>query len=85
MAKQQTYEIPVIENTYDLGQLIQSCYTLEYYMTTIEIYEDFFQKMYSIIKGCIEKKECREYPVTFKFYSDDKQTYVVQLRHFIIN
>lgn len=85
MSKQQTYPIPEINGTEDLDQLLQRCYTLEYYMATEEIYDDFFQKMYAIIKGCIEKKECREYPVTFKFYSSDTETFTIQLRHFIVN
>lgn len=85
MSKQQVYEIPVINSTDDLKELLMSCYTLEYFMATEEIYEDFFEKLYAIIKGCIEKKECREYPVKFKFYNDDKNTYEMQLRHFIIN
>ena len=85
MSKPHTYDIPDIKTEQDLEMLIQGCYTLEYYLATEDIYEDFFQKMYAIIKGCIEKKGCREYPIKFKFYSSDTKTYTMQLRHFIVN
>jgi hypothetical protein len=81
----QNENIPEIHGVEDLKKLTQKCYTLEPIMATEEIYEDFFQKMYNIIKGCFEIKECREYPITFKFYTKDTETYTVQLRHFIIN
>jgi len=80
-----SYPIPEINSVDDLRELTQKCYTLEYFMATEEIYEDFFEKMYAMIKGCIEKKDCREYPITFKFYKDDEKTYTMQLRHFIVN
>ena len=85
MSKQNVYEIPVINDVNDLDNLLQTCYTLEYYMTTESMYEDLFNKIYSVLKGCIEKKECREYPVKFKFYSEDKDTFTMELRHFVIN
>ena len=45
MNKQPVYEIPVINDVNDMKELIQTCYTLEFYMSTKDIYEDFFQKM----------------------------------------
>ena len=50
----QTYEIPVINDENDLKELFQTCYRLEYYLETEDLYEDFFEKMYAILKGCIE-------------------------------
>lgn len=83
--KNEYSDIPVINGVSDLEELIQPYYTIEPYFVSDEVYEEFFTKMYNIIKGCFEKKECREFPVKFKFYYDSKEVYTVQLRHFITN
>lgn len=78
-------QIPVINDVGDLEELLQNVYTLEPIMVSEDIYEEFFQRTYNIIKGCFEKKECREHPIVFKFYNRDKETYTMQFRHFITN
>lgn len=73
-----------IPTTKELKTHLQPLYVLSDYMDTEEHYVDLKEKTYSLIKGCIEHKECREYPVKFKFYRTEKKTYQLQLRHFVI-
>lgn len=78
-------EVVTIPNKSELKKYISPLYILEDYTRSTEDYLIFQEKMYNIIKGCFEHKECREYPVKFKFYLKDTEVHTLQLRHFIIN
>ena len=86
MSKTKTslLDIPIISNTTELKDYIKPLYIMEDVMRTKEDYIFFQENIYNIIKGCFEHKECREYPVKFKFYRTDKKSYTVELRHFVI-
>lgn len=78
-------EVPIIKNGDELKTHLRDIYIINDYMASDEDYGIFQEKMYSIIKGCIEHKDCREYPIKFKFYREDKDTHILEFRHFIVN
>ena len=78
-------DIPFIHNRIELKKLLKPLYIIDDYMESYEIYDQFFHTIYNIIKGCFCIQACREYPVTFKFYRTDKESYTVQLRHFLLD
>ena len=78
-------EVIEIPTTAELKKHINPLYIINDYMKSSEDYLMFQEKIYNIIKGCFEHKECREYPIKFKFYLKDKEVHTLQLRHFIVN
>ena len=78
-------EMPVIENRKELKFYLKNCFIISDYMTSKESYKVFLQKIRNLIKSCFHIRECREYPVLFKFYKEDKENYQLELRHFYIN
>ena len=86
MAKNVTFrEVPIISNAEELSQYLKPLYIIEDVLGSEEDYKYFEECTYNIIKGCFEHKECREYPVKFKFYRTDRKTHTIEFRHFIIN
>lgn len=77
--------VPAIPDTKELEKYVKPIYFIEDYMVSEETYSAFEDRIYDVVKGCFEIKECREYPVKFKFYKDDKEMHELQLRHFLIN
>ena len=77
--------IPFIHNTDELKEHIRSLYVIENYLTDSQTYRDFRSSLSDIVKGCYTIKECREYPIRFKFYKSEKKTHQLELRHFLIN
>lgn len=78
-------EVPNIETAEQLKTYLKPLYIINDYMGDEDEYKKFQSDMYTIIKGCFERKECREYPIKFKFYLKDKDVHELQLRHFVIN
>lgn len=78
-------DVPVINNRKELKQWLRPMYIISDYLSDYDTYRAFHQKLYNLIKGCFVIKECREYPIKFKFYKEDKETYSLEFRHFIIN
>lgn len=72
-------------NTEELKKGLKELYIIDDYMTSYDEYEKFIDSINNVIKGCIEHKECREYPIKFKFYRNDKTVHELQLRHFYVN
>lgn len=86
MSKSVTFrEVPEISNTEELSQYLKPLYIIDNVLKSAEDYNYFQECTYNIIKGCFEHKECREYPVKFKFYATDKKTHTIEFRHFIVN
>jgi Zn ribbon nucleic-acid-binding protein len=85
MAIDLSVDVPVINNRSELKQWLKPMYIISDYMSDYDTYKKFQQKMYNLIKGCFVIKECREYPVRFKFNKRDSETYELQLRHFVVN
>ena len=78
-------DVPYIKSKKELSKYLKPLYIIENYMSTSDDYMAFQEKIYTIVKGCFEHKECREYPVKFKFYMNDTKVHTIQLRHFVIN
>lgn len=78
-------DVVAIKDTKELKKFLKPLYIIDNYTITAKDYIYFQESIYNIIKGCIEHKECREYPVKFKFYTKDTKTYTLQLRHFLVN
>lgn len=78
-------DVPVINNRNELKEWLKPMYIISDFLVDYDSYRCFQQKLYNIIKGCFVIKECREYPVKFKFNKKDTKTYELQFRHFIIN
>lgn len=78
-------EIVAIETPEVLSKYLKPLYIIEDYTHSEESYKAFQERIYNIIKGCFEHKDCREYPVKFSFYRKDTKVYKLQLRHFIVN
>ena len=77
--------VPVIEGTKDLKKYLKDTIIISDYMTSHKEYEKFKEKIMNLVRASFVIKECREYPVRFKFYPDDKKTMKLELRHFLIN
>ena len=77
--------VPVINSEDDLKYMLDTEYVIEAIMVSDEFYDDFFETMYNLIRGCFTKPLCREYPVRFRFYHSDKEVHIMQFRHFITN
>lgn len=84
MSKHVEY-VPFINGPEDLPQYIEPLYVIEGIIADEETYVEMFETLYDVLKGCFHIKECREYPVVFKFYREDTDSHTVQFRHFIIN
>ena len=67
-------DVPVINNRKELKQWLRPMYIISDYLSDYDTYRAFHQKLYNLIKGCFVIKECREYPIKFKFYKEDKET-----------
>lgn len=78
-------DVPVINNRNELKEWLKPVYIISDYLTDYDTYKIFQQKLYNLIKGCFVIKECREYPIKFKFNKKDTKIYELQFRHFIIN
>ena len=78
-------EVPIINNRKELKEWLRPVYILSEEMKDDTSYNIFQQKLSNILKGCFVIRECREYPIKFKFYPKDKKTYTMEFRHFIIN
>lgn len=77
--------IPAIKTKEELKAKLRPFYVIDEFMESHEMYQEFQEKIYDIIKGCYERRELRKYPVKFKFYDTDTKYHTVELRHFIIN
>ena len=78
-------EIPIIHNVKELKEKISPLYVIDSYTTSKKDYIHFKDRLMDIVCGAIRSKELREYPIQFKFYKDDKETYELQLRRFLYN
>lgn len=78
-------EVPSIKSVKELKPHLLSLYIVDDYMESKEKYEAFIDRIYNIIKGCFTIKECRTYPVKFKFYKEDTAVHTLELRMFLIN
>lgn len=78
-------DVVTIKDTKELSKWLKPLYIINDYMKYEEDYQKFQESIYNIIKGCFEHRECRTYPVKFKFYITDKETHTLELRLFLVN
>ena len=78
-------DVPYIHNTDELQQWLRPLYIMNNYLVDHETYNTFKCKIQNLVRGCFPIKECREFPIRFKFYQRDKTEHVLQLRHFFVN
>ena len=78
-------DIPVINNRKDLAAWLKPVYIINDYIKDFETYETFQNKLLNLLKACFDIRECREFPIKFKFYKTDRAVHEMELRHFYIN
>lgn len=78
-------EVPQIETISDLQEYVSGLYVINKYWESKEIYNQFQNRIRNIMRGAIDKKELREYPIKFKFYESDTPVHELQLRRFLYN
>ena len=78
-------QIPVIHNTMELASWLRPNYTLKEYLVDYDTYNDFLAKMMNLLRATFTIRECREYPIKFRFNERDKTWQTLQFRHFIVN
>ena len=78
-------DVPYIHNRKELSMWLRPLYIIDNYMTDYDTYKEFRIKLMNILKGCFPIKQCREYPIRFKFYQKDEEEHVLEFRHFCVN
>lgn len=84
MGKNIVDDVPWINNVGDLQAALSPEYIISDKFMSEKIYSRFRDYILSIVRGCYQIAECREYPVKFRFYPTS-ETHTLQLRHFLIN
>ena len=86
MQKKFLEEIPEgIVDKKTLKPYIEKEYVIEDYMENYDAYKRFEEHMYNLIKACYEVRECRKYPITFRFYHSDTKVHKLPFASFILN
>lgn len=80
-----TKDVPVIHNKDELQLWLRPIYVLDNYLVSDETYSTFLSQIMNLLKGSYPIRQCREYPIRFKFNAKDTKEYTLQLRHFAIN
>ena len=78
-------DVPIINNRKELKEWLKPLYIISDYLNSHDDYNIFITKLGNIVKGCFVIRECREFPIKFKFYKNDSETYELELRHFYVN
>lgn len=77
--------LPTVRIRDDVAKLTRPLYVIHECMEDEEEYDDLVEEIYGIVMACFEVKECRDYPIKFKFYERSKEIYTLPLRHFLVN
>lgn len=78
-------DVPYIHNTDELEEWLEPRYCIESKLVDYETYDTFLTKMNHLLLGCFPIRECREYPIKYKYNERDKKYYTMEFRHFIVN
>lgn len=78
-------DIPYINSIDDLVPLLKEEYIIQDYISVKQRFNELYINIRNIVRGCFHIKECREYPVTIRFYQTDDKTVNMQLRHFLVH
>ena len=74
-----------IHNTDELAKWLSPLYVINDYLIDYDTYNDFMRKIVNLVRGSYVIRECREYPVKFKFNKNGRKTFQLELRHFMVN
>lgn len=77
--------VPEVHSKKDIKPYLKPMYIIEDYLNDDSRYGDLEQCIRNVLRGSFHIKECREYPIEFKFYRKDKISYKLQLRRFLYN
>ena len=83
--KDLTFDVPYIHNVKEMRMWMHPLYIIEDFTKDYETYKIFQQKIYNVMRGCFQIKECRNAPIRFKFTKDAKEEYELPFRLFIVN
>ena len=78
-------QIPVIHNTDELAVWLRPTYTLKEYFVDYDTYNTFLTKLMNLLRASFPIKECREYPIKFRFNPKERKYQTLQFRHFMVN
>lgn len=80
-----TKEVPFIHNRIELKSWLQPLYIIDKYTVNNDTYNTFMKKLVNIMRGCYTIRQCREFPIRFKFTEKSKDEYTLEFRDFMIN
>jgi len=78
-------EVPHIHNHEELAEYLKPLYIIDNYLKDDDEYTIFMAKIANLMRGSYQIRQCREYPIKFKFRKNDKKEHTLQFRHFFIN
>ena len=78
-------DVPFIHNTKELSYWIKPLYIINDILVDCKTYESTMAKIVNLLRGCFDVRECREYPIKFKFNKKDTEVHTLEFRHFLVN
>lgn len=78
-------DVPFIHNSGELSKWLRKSYVIEDYLVDYDTYNDFYERHMNLIRASYVIKECREFPIKFKFKHSDRNYLTLEFRHFMIN
>lgn len=82
--ERRVYSLPFIRTVKDCEREFPSVIVISKY-TTYDEFDDLYYKVYYAICACIEIPECASFPIKFKFYPEDEQTFQLSMPKFLLN
>ncbi len=80
-----TEDVPYIHNRKELSLWLRPMYIIEEYLVDDETYTKLLKQIMNLLKGCFPIRQCRNYPIRFKFNAKSNKEHVLPLRHFAVN
>lgn len=81
----EEYYRPPITSAAELAEEVEALYVIHNYMDDINKYDALIEHIYDLVKASFEIRECRTFPIKFKFYPKDTKIHTLEIRHFLIN
>lgn len=79
------YEVTRISDMEEFKKHIKALYVIDEYASSKERYQAFKEEMTLLCIGSFHSGEMMTYPISFKFYKDDKETFQLEFRAFLYN
>jgi hypothetical protein len=77
--------VPFIHNREELKLWIRPMYIISDMLKDYDTYDKEMLEIVNAVRGSFTIRQCREYPIKFRFNKHDKTVYSLELRHFMIN